>query len=49
MYYRVLTADESVRGDENIVRKNESTGLTLVSREVLPESDDSLINKVIYG
>ena len=49
MYYRVLTADESVRGDENIVRKNESTGLTLVSREVLPASDDALINKVIFA
>lgn len=49
MFYRILTADESVRGDEKIVRKNESTGLTMVSRNTLPERDDSLINKVIFA
>ena len=49
MYYRVLTADESVRGDEKIVGKDEATGLTLVSREALPASDDALINKVILA
>ena len=49
MYYRVLTADEPAHADENFVRKDEATGLTLVSREALPASDDALINKVILA
>ena len=49
MFYRILTADESVRGDEKIVGKDEATGLTLVSRNTLPEREDSLINKVIFA
>lgn len=49
MYYRILTADECVREDEKQVRKDKDTGLTLVSRITLPESDDSLINKVIFA
>ena len=49
MYYRVLTADEPAHADENFVRKDEATGLTLVSREELPASDDALINKVILA
>lgn len=49
MYYRVLTADEPAHADENFVRKDEATGLTLVSRKVLPASDDALINKVILA
>ena len=49
MYYRVLTADEPAHADENFVKKDEATGLTLVSRKVLPASDDALINKVILA
>ena len=49
MYYRALTADELAHADENFVRKDEATGLTLVSREALPASDDALINKVILA
>ena len=49
MYYRVLTADEPAHADEKFVRKDEATGLTLVSREALPASDDALRNKVILA
>ena len=47
MFYRVLTDGESICAGEKLVGKDEATGLTLVSREALPASDDALINKVI--
>lgn len=49
MYYRVLTDGESICAGEKLVGKDEATGLTLVSREALPASDDALINKVILA
>ena len=49
MFYRVLTDGESICAGEKLVGKDEATGLTLVSREALPASDDALINKVILA
>lgn len=49
MFYRILTAEESVREDEKFVKKDENTGTTIVLREALPESDDALVNKVIFS
>lgn len=49
MFYRVLTDGESICAGEKLVGKDEATGLTLVSRKVLPASDDALINKVIFA
>lgn len=49
MFYRVLTDGESICAGEKLVGKDEATGLTLVSREALPASDDALINKVIFA
>lgn len=49
MFYRVLTDGESICAGEKLVGKDEATGLTLVSRKVLPASDDALINKVILA
>ena len=49
MFYRILTSDESIRENEKFVKKDENTGTTLVLRETLPESDDALVNNVIFA
>ena len=48
MYYRILSADENVRADEWFVKKDADTGITLVSRDTLPASDDGLQNKIVF-
>ena len=48
MYYRILSADENVRADEWFVKKDADTGITLVSRDTLPASDDGLENKIVF-
>ena len=48
MYYRILSADENVRADERFVKKDADTGITLVSRDTLPASEDGLQNKIVF-
>ena len=48
MYYRILSADENVRADEKLVKTDTVTGITLVSRDTLPASDDGLQNKIVF-
>ena len=48
MYYRILSADDSVRADEKLVKTDTVTGITLVSRDTLPASDDGLQNKIVF-
>ena len=48
MYYRILSADENVRADERFVKKDADTGITLVSRDTLPASDNGLQNKIVF-
>ena len=48
MYYRILSADENVRADEKLVKKDADTGIALVSRDTLPASDDGLQNKIVF-
>lgn len=48
MYYRILSADENVRADESLVKSDTDTGITLVSRDTLPASDDGLQNKIVF-
>ena len=48
MFYRILSADDSVRADEKLVKTDTVTGTALVSRDTLPEADEALRNKFVF-
>lgn len=48
MFYRILSADDSVRADEKLVKTDTVTGTALVSRDTLPEADEALRNKIVF-